>query len=317
MRHIRLAASAALLCTWLPVHAQEETNPAAALEAPSVEVVGTTPLPGIGTPVNQVPTNVQAITGQTIEEQQNVSLPEALDKNIGSVSITNGQANPFMPDVSFRGFQGSPLLGVPQGISVFVDGVRVNSSFGDTVNWDLIQDELRIDAQSDTGLQSRVRPEHAGRGAVDQHQERQELSGRKRHAAGGIVRFLPGHRRLRRQVRAVGLLRLRVPTCTATAGGIFPPVGSSRSSAKSGTRPADFDADLSYTFANNNLQGTQTVAAVPARRRSGARLHLSRHHQQPPQRLQPAALEGAGDRQDPRRQRVLPLRSARTTSAAT
>src|SRR5262245_3227174 len=136
----RLAAGASLLCVWLPLHAQQQPNPAAAFEAPSVEVVGTTPLPGIGIPVNQVPTNVQAITGQTIQEQQNVSLPEAMEKNIGSVSITNGQANPFMPDVSFRGFQGSPLLGVPQGISVFVDGVRVNSSFGDTVNWDLIQD---------------------------------------------------------------------------------------------------------------------------------------------------------------------------------
>ena len=30
----------------------EETNPATELEAPTVEVVGTTPLPGIGTPID-------------------------------------------------------------------------------------------------------------------------------------------------------------------------------------------------------------------------------------------------------------------------
>jgi iron complex outermembrane receptor protein len=37
-------------------------------------------------------------------------------------------------DVNFRGYSASPLLGTPQGLSVFVDGVRVNESFGDTVN---------------------------------------------------------------------------------------------------------------------------------------------------------------------------------------
>jgi outer membrane receptor protein involved in Fe transport len=117
--------------------AQEE-NPAAVLEAPTVEVVGTTPLPGVGTPVNQVPSNVQAVTGETIQLQQASDLSEFLDRNIGSVNIGSGQANPFMPDLNFRGFSASPLLGVPQGMSVFMDGVRINEAFGDTVNWDLI-----------------------------------------------------------------------------------------------------------------------------------------------------------------------------------
>jgi outer membrane receptor protein involved in Fe transport len=38
----------------------------------------------------------------------------------------------------FRGFTASPLLGTPQGLSIFQDGVRVNEPFGDAVNWDLI-----------------------------------------------------------------------------------------------------------------------------------------------------------------------------------
>jgi len=49
--------------------------------------------------------------------------------------------------VNYRGFSASPLLGTPQGLSVFLDGVRINEAFGDIVNWDLIpiQDVERIE----------------------------------------------------------------------------------------------------------------------------------------------------------------------------
>ena len=40
--------------------------------------------------------------------------------------------------MNYHGFTASPLLGTPEGLSVYVDGVRVTESFGDTVNWDLI-----------------------------------------------------------------------------------------------------------------------------------------------------------------------------------
>src|SRR5205085_1713534 len=61
-----------------------------------------------------------------------------LDRRAASVNVNAAQGNPFQADVQFRGFAASPLLGTPQGISVFVDGVRVNEPFGDAVNWDLI-----------------------------------------------------------------------------------------------------------------------------------------------------------------------------------
>ena len=113
-------------------------NPAVTLEAPTVEVVGTTPLPSVGVPLEQVPAAVQAATGREIGRQQALDLTEFMERNLASVTLNAAQANPFQPDLSFRGFSASPLLGTPQGISVFVDGVRVNESFGDTVNWDLI-----------------------------------------------------------------------------------------------------------------------------------------------------------------------------------
>jgi iron complex outermembrane recepter protein len=113
-------------------------NKAEALETDKVEVVGTTPLPSIGTPISQVPSNVQTGSSKQIDQQQSLDLSDYLDNNLGSVNTSNTVANPYQADVSFRGFTASPLLGTPQGLSVYLDGVRVNEPFGDIVNWDLI-----------------------------------------------------------------------------------------------------------------------------------------------------------------------------------
>jgi len=113
-------------------------NPAEQLETPSVRVIGVTPLPGFGMPPEHIPANVQAVTGAEISRQQSINLPEFMNQRLPGVSINEMQGNPFQPDVSYRGFTASPLLGTPQGVSVYQDGVRVNEPFGDTVNWDLI-----------------------------------------------------------------------------------------------------------------------------------------------------------------------------------
>src|SRR6266581_3533392 len=113
-------------------------NPAEQLETPSVEVIGITPLPGFGIPAAQIPANVQAVTGAEISRQHSLNLPEFMSRRVPGVNINEIQGNPFQPDLSYRGFAASPLLGTPQGISVYQDGVRVKEPFGDTVNWDLI-----------------------------------------------------------------------------------------------------------------------------------------------------------------------------------
>ncbi|MGD8790030.1 MAG: TonB-dependent receptor [Burkholderiales bacterium] len=132
---VRLCAIVPGFLMLATAHAQ---NPVSELEAPTVEVVGTTPLPGLGTPVEDVPANVQIRTGKQIEEQKTTNIGDFLERNLGSVTVNNGQNNPFQPDLSFRGLTASPLLGTPQGLSVFMDGVRINEPFGDAVNWDLI-----------------------------------------------------------------------------------------------------------------------------------------------------------------------------------
>jgi len=103
-----------------------------------LDVISTTPLPGSQIPKDRVPANIQGIGNAELEEQHPNSVSAALNQNLSSVSVNDTEGNPFQPDVSFRGFTASPVLGTPQGLSVFLDGVRVNEVFGDTVNWDLI-----------------------------------------------------------------------------------------------------------------------------------------------------------------------------------
>ncbi|MBR0568754.1 TonB-dependent receptor [Azoarcus sp. L1K30] len=103
-----------------------------------VEVVATTPLPGLDVPRDQVPSNVQTVTADALRAKQSLSLPDFMGDRLPGVNINETQGNPFQPDVNYRGFSASPLLGTPQGLSIYLDGVRVNEPFGDTVNWDLI-----------------------------------------------------------------------------------------------------------------------------------------------------------------------------------
>ena len=112
-----------------------------------VEVVGTTPLPGLGTPLEQVPSNVQTFGARELDRQRTGGVAEFLNLNANSVSLNSPTGNSYQPDVSFRGFTASALLGTPQGLSVFQDGVRINEAFADVVNWDLLpKNARRVDA---------------------------------------------------------------------------------------------------------------------------------------------------------------------------
>lgn len=127
----RMAAAALCACAGAAL-AQAEAPPQ------RVEIVGTSPLPGVGVAKDQVPSNVQTIGEAELKRRQSLNLPDALNTSLTSVSVNEIQGNPFQMDVNFRGFAASPLLGTPQGLSVFFDGVRVNEPFGDVVNWDLL-----------------------------------------------------------------------------------------------------------------------------------------------------------------------------------
>lgn len=108
------------------------------IRAPVVEVVGTSPVRGLEQPKAEIPLNVQSLDAKDLKVERRLPLPELLGKHISGVNVNEVQGNPYQADVNFRGYSASPLLGTPQGMSVFLDGVRINEPFGDTVNWDLV-----------------------------------------------------------------------------------------------------------------------------------------------------------------------------------
>ncbi|SNR74838.1 Outer membrane receptor proteins, mostly Fe transport [Methylobacillus rhizosphaerae] len=96
------------------------------------------PLPGLGLTKEEIPGNVQSLTAKEIKEAQSLSLTDLLNSKFQSVTVNDYQSNPFQMDLQYRGFAASPQLGTAQGISVFLDGIRVNEPFGDVVNWDML-----------------------------------------------------------------------------------------------------------------------------------------------------------------------------------
>jgi iron complex outermembrane receptor protein len=112
--------------------------PVLADDIEKINVFGQTPLSSnISTDANVIG-SAQIITTEDISRAQAMSLADHMRNQLVSVNISDVQNNPFQPDVQYRGFTASPLLGLPQGISVYLNGVRFNEPFGDTVNWDLI-----------------------------------------------------------------------------------------------------------------------------------------------------------------------------------
>ena len=123
----------------VPVGAQETL--------PEVEVIGVTPMPGTGVARDRVPAAVQTITDEDIDALQPRNLTDLVEQTLRGVSVTDVQNSPYQQNLSYRGFTLSPLLGEAQGIAVYLNGVRINESFGDTMQWDLVPEAAirRID----------------------------------------------------------------------------------------------------------------------------------------------------------------------------
>ncbi|MGR8929693.1 MAG: TonB-dependent receptor [Gammaproteobacteria bacterium] len=103
-----------------------------------VEVVAVSPIQFGGVDVNKIPANVQTASSDELQEAQALSLADYMNRYLGGVNINDAQNNPLQPDVQYRGFSASPLMGLPQGLAIYVNGIRFNEPFGDMINWDLI-----------------------------------------------------------------------------------------------------------------------------------------------------------------------------------
>jgi outer membrane receptor protein involved in Fe transport len=103
-----------------------------------LDVVAATPLAGFDVPLSKIPAPVQSVTSQDLQQSGSLDLADYLNKRLAGVNVNASQENPYQPDVNYRGYTASPLLGTPEGISVYFDSVRMNQPFGDVVSWDLI-----------------------------------------------------------------------------------------------------------------------------------------------------------------------------------
>ena len=128
----------------LPLLGSALCSPALAAALPPAEdlaqvtVVGVTPYGNVDQPTSHIAGAVQSASAEQIERSHAADLTDFLNRRLGGVYVNEIQNNPLQPDVNYRGYTASPLLGTPQGIAVYVDGLRLNQPFGDVVSWDLI-----------------------------------------------------------------------------------------------------------------------------------------------------------------------------------
>jgi outer membrane receptor protein involved in Fe transport len=133
-----VSASQAIAQAAVPTPALGPVSPGPVVALPTIDVFATTPLLGTGVDVDKVPASVNIVSAKEIQQANSPIVVKALDEQVPSVSVNEVSGNSFQPDMTFRGFDASPVSGTPQGLAVYQNGMRINEAFGDSVNWDFI-----------------------------------------------------------------------------------------------------------------------------------------------------------------------------------
>ena len=87
---------------------------------------------------DKIPANVQVLQAPAFDQSRAPNLLDALGLSLPGVALSDQTGNEFQRDLNYRGFVASPVIGTPQGLAVYQNGVRINEVFGDIVNWDFI-----------------------------------------------------------------------------------------------------------------------------------------------------------------------------------
>src|SRR6516165_8685154 len=122
-----------------PARVSGGAAPARATAAPAVpaETTTTTPIPGV-VDQDKIPSNVQTAGAPDFSYTVTPDLLQSMVRALPGVALSSQTGNEFQPDINYRGFIASPVIGTPQGLAVYQNGVRINEVFGDIVNWDFI-----------------------------------------------------------------------------------------------------------------------------------------------------------------------------------
>ena len=137
-----LARTLAAILVLLPAMAAAQTAsdaaPAPAITLPAVEVIAPSPLPGAGIDRDKMPGTARSLGAEDFARTASPYVTDTLFQRIPDISLSDPNGNSAVQELSYRGFAASPLQGTPQGLAVYMSGIRLNEAFGDTVNWDLI-----------------------------------------------------------------------------------------------------------------------------------------------------------------------------------
>jgi iron complex outermembrane receptor protein len=90
---------------------------------------------------DKVPSNTEVITSSAFSHNYSTNFLDAANRSLPGVTIGDQTGNPFQRNLDYRGFVASPVQGTPQGLAVYQNGVRINESWGDVVNWDFIPEK--------------------------------------------------------------------------------------------------------------------------------------------------------------------------------
>lgn len=121
------------------------------IELAPIEVVGSILAPTGPTVGSGVPARITIISRDQIEASEPRQLSDLLVGQAGISSYDDLGAS-YKMSLSSRGFFASPIVGLPQGISIFLDGIRQNEPDAAQVNFDLLPMEhvTRVEILSGT-----------------------------------------------------------------------------------------------------------------------------------------------------------------------
>lgn len=84
----------------------------------------------------RIPSQVESMDLQHISQGPDAAFRSL--QQLPGVTFFDDQGTRLQPELEVRGFQISPIVGTPQGVSVFLDGVRVNEPDAQEINFDLL-----------------------------------------------------------------------------------------------------------------------------------------------------------------------------------
>jgi iron complex outermembrane recepter protein len=112
-----------------------------------------------------IPARISTVSGEAIDAWEPRLLADALATQSG-ISFYDDLGSPFKLNLSTRGFNVGPVVGLPPGVSVFLDGVRQNEPDAAEVNFDLLPMEHVQQVELLSGSGSLLGPNSLG-GAVN------------------------------------------------------------------------------------------------------------------------------------------------------